>query len=118
MSLQLSDHNVAHQIAERIRVLIARQDEGDVTIAARRLARPIADVYFPERIIASGDEPAVEFLATIVHAYEADACWLITGKTTRNAKSLSREARGMIVEVLEELSDHLIDEVRNERNPG
>lgn len=108
----LTDRNVAHQIAERIRTLIARRDDGDVTVAARRLDRSIADVYCPERVISSGDElAAVEFLATVVRSYDADACWLITGTTSRNAP-LSSEARGTIVEVLEELSDRLIDSAR------
>jgi hypothetical protein len=40
MALHLTDFNVAHQIAGRIRRLIARQDDGDVTAAARRLELP------------------------------------------------------------------------------
>lgn len=119
MSLHLSDHDVAHEIAERIRTLIARQDHGDVTAAARRLERPIADVYLPERIIASADEPAaIEFLATVVRTYEADVCWLITGTSTRSVRPLSLEARGTIVELLDELSNLLIDEVRGDRADG
>ena len=118
MALHLTDRNVAHDIAERIRMLIARQDHGDVTAAARRLERPIADVYLPERIISSGDEPAViDFLATIIRTYEADVCWLITGATTRSSgkRTLSIEDRVTILELLDELSDRLIDDVRNER---
>ena len=116
MSPHLSDRNVAHQIAKRIRRLIARQDNGDVTAAARRLDRPIADVCFPERVIASSDEPAaLDFLATVVRTYEADAVWLITGTTARNARIVTNEARVAIVEVLAELSDHLLDQVRSER---
>ena len=116
MSLHLTDRNVAHDIATRIRRLIARQDDGDVTAAARRLDRPIADVCFPERVIASSDEPAaLDFLATVVHTYEADAVWLITGTSARNAPTVTSEARVTIVEVLAELSDHLMDEVRSER---
>ena len=115
MALHLTDRNVAHEIAERIRTLISRQDDGDITAAARRLERPIADVYLPERIIASADEPAaIEFLATVVRTYEADVCWLITGTNARTARPLSREARGTIVELLAELSDLLIDEVRSD----
>lgn len=116
MALHLTDRNVAHQIAKRIRHLIAKQDDGDVTAAARRLERPIADVYLPERLIASSDGPAaLDFLATVVRMYEADAVWLITGTNARNSPTVSSEARGTIVEVLEELSDHLLLEVRNER---
>lgn len=118
MALHLTDRNVAHDIAARIRKLIARQDHGDVTAAARRLERPIADVYLPERVISSGDEPAViDFLATIVRTYEADVCWLITGTTARSSgeRTLSTEDRVTIVELLDELSDRLIDDVRNER---
>ena len=51
MAVHLTNFNVAHQIAGRIRALIARQDNGDVTAAARRLDLPIADVYLPERVI-------------------------------------------------------------------
>src|SRR5690349_22205731 len=118
MALHLTNRNVAHDIAERIRTLIARQDHGDVTAAARRLERPIADVYLPERVISSGDEPAaLEFLATIVRTYDADACWLITGTDADGAASdrLSAEARVTIVGLLEELSNRLIDEVRSDR---
>jgi hypothetical protein len=116
MALHLTDRIVAHEIAERIRTLIARQDDGDVTAAARRLDRPIADVYLPERIISSGDEPAaIEFLANVVRNYEADVCWLITGTSARTARPLSDEARGTIVELLAELSDRLIDQVRSDR---
>src|SRR5689334_5810830 len=104
MAAILNDQNVAHEIAGRIRRLIARQDEGDVTAAARRLARPIADVCSPERVIACGDGAvAVEFLAEVVRSYDADAVWLITGNTSRNAQRLSTEARVTIVEVLSEL---------------
>ena len=118
MALHLTDRNVAHDIAERIRVLIARQDHGDVTAAARRLERPIADVYLPERVISSADEPAaIEFLATVVRTYEADVCWLITGTTARSSgdRTLSTEDRVTILELLDELSDRLLDDVRNER---
>lgn len=118
MALQLTDQNVAHEIAERIRLLIARQDDGDVTLAARRLERPIVDVYLPERVISSGNESAaLEFLATIVRTYEADACWLITGTGADGAPAdpLTAEARGTIVELLQQLSNRLLDEVRTER---
>ena len=118
MSLHLNDRNVAHEIADRIRILIARHDDGDITAAARRLARPIPDVYFLERVISSRNEPdGIEFLATVVRTYEADVCWLITGTTTKSARTppISREARGTIVELLDELSDLLLDEVRHER---
>jgi hypothetical protein len=121
MSLHLTDRNVAHEIAARIRTLIARHDDGDITAAARRLSRPIPDVYFPERVISSGNDPdALEFLATVVRTYEADAVWLITGASSRGARMrpLSIEARGTIVELLDELSDRLLDEVRHERETG
>ena len=113
MAAILTDRSVAHAIAGRIRRLIARYDEGDVTVAAKRLSKPIADVYFPERVIASGDGSAgVEFLATVVRTYDADAVWLITGSTTRAAQRVSAEARVTIVEVLDELSDYLLGEAR------
>jgi len=121
MALHLTDRNVAHDIAARIRTLIARQDNGDVTAAARRLERPIADVYLPERVLSSGDEPAaIEFLTKIVRTYEADVCWLLTGTTAQTAggQPLSSEDRVAIVELLDELSDRLIDEVRSERHTG
>ena len=113
MAAILSDRNVAHEIAGRIRRLIARQDDGDITAAARRLARPIADVYSLERVIASVDGPsAVEFLAEVVRTYDADAVWLITGSTSRGSARVSVEVRVTIAEVLAELSDHLLDEAR------
>lgn len=121
MALNLTDQNVAHEIAERIRILIARQDHGDVTVAARRLERPIADVYLPERVFCSGDEPAaLDFLATIVRTYEADACWLITGTDADHAQTdpLTAEARATIVELLRQLTDRLLEEVRMDRASG
>jgi hypothetical protein len=118
MSL-LTDRNVAHEIAGRIRTLIAKQDEGDVTTAARRLDRPIADVYSPERVIASGNEPeAIEFLATVVRTYETDVCWLITGSNGDAERPISSAARVTIVELLDELGDRLISDIRNERKNG
>ena len=121
MALHLTDRNVAHDIAARIRTLIARQDQGDITAAARRLERPIADVYFPERVISSGNQPAaLEFLATVVRTYDTDVCWLITGATADSARKrpISSEDRITIVELLAELSDLLLDQVRNERHDG
>jgi hypothetical protein len=116
MALHLTDRNVAHQIAGRIRRLIAQQDHGDITIAARRLDRSIADMYCPERLISSADQPAaLDFLAAVVQSYEADAVWLITGNNAMNTRTVTSEARGTIVEVLEGLSDRLLDEVRTER---
>ena len=115
----LTDRNVAHQIAERIRTLIARNDDGDVTAAARRLDRPIADVYSPERVLSSGDElAAVEYLAHIVRSYEADAVWLITGGTPRDRVDMTTEARVVIVGVLGELGTNLIDEARRKTIAG
>ena len=114
MAAILSDRNVAHEIAERIRRLVAQYDEGDITVAARRLSRPIADVYLPERLIASRDgSSAVEFLADVVRMYETDAVWLITGATSHTSERVSTEIRGTIVEVLAELSEHLLDEARH-----
>ena len=116
MALELTNQNVAHQIADRIRLLIARNDEGDVTAAARRLERPIADCYLPERVLVLGDEPALDFLASIIRNYDADACWLITGSTARQHPPLTAEARVTIVELLGEVSDRLIEQVRSERD--
>jgi hypothetical protein len=115
MALELTNLTVAHEIADRIRTLIARRDDGDVTAAARRLDRPIADLYLPERVIASGNDAALDFLASIVRNYDADACWLITGTTAGDALPLSSGARGTIVELLGEVSDRLIEQVRSER---
>ena len=117
MALHLTNRNVAHEIAERIRFLIARNDDGDVTAAARRLERPIADVYLPERLIASGDNPAaLDFLADVVRTYETDACWLITGTSSRTSLArppISSEARVTILELLDELSEQLLNEARH-----
>lgn len=113
MALELTNHHVAHEIADRIRTLIARKDDGDVTAAARRLDRPIADLYLPERVLSSSDEAALDFLASIIRNYDADACWLITGSTARQAAPLSVDERVVIVELLGEVSDKLIEQVRN-----
>jgi len=118
MALELTNLTVAHEIADRIRTLIARQDDGDVTAAARRLDRPIVDLYLPERVIASGNDAAIDFLASIVRNYDADACWLITGTTLDAALPLSSAARLTIVELLGQVSDGLIEQVRSDRIRG
>jgi hypothetical protein len=115
MALELTNHNVAHEIADRIRTLIARNDEGDVIAAARRLDRPIADLYLPERVLASGEQAAIHFLASIVRNYDADACWLITGTTVGQPVPLSLGDRVAIVELIGEVSNRLIEQVRTER---
>jgi hypothetical protein len=51
-----------------------------------------------------------------VRTYEADACWLITGASARSARTISNEARGTIVELLDQLGNRLLDEVRAERS--
>ena len=70
----------------------------------------------------AGLEPAElePVLATLVRTYEADVCWLITGASARSARGrpLSSEDRLTIVELLDELSDRLLDEVRNDRQAG
>jgi len=112
MALILADQNAAHEIADRIRKLIARQDHGDVTVAAKRLECPIADVYLPERVLSGNEPHAIEFLATVIRTYEADACWLITGSI--RSRPLSSEAKVTILELLDELGDRLLDEVKRE----
>lgn len=114
MSLDLTNEDVARQIAGRIRTLIARQDAGDVTAAARRLSRSIAEVCHPERVLAAGNGPAaLDFLATVVRRYDADACWLLTGRHGDSGAAVGPDMRDTLVELVAQVGDRLLDEVRH-----
>ena len=113
MALNLSNDAAPHQIANRIRTLIARQDAGDITAAARRLERPIEDVYHLERTLSADAEPAaLDLLATVVRRYDADACWLLTGRDVSQADEFSSDVRGRLVHLLSAVSDRIIEEAR------
>lgn len=102
-------------IARRIRILIARQDQGDITAAARRLRIPVEDVYRLEDLLAREDPLArARLLATIVRRYDTDACWLLTG-TSNGLAELPPDTRIDIARLLSEIGNRIVDEYRESR---
>lgn len=106
-------------IARRIRVLIARQDRGDITAAARRLRIPVEDVFRLEELLTR-DEPRsrARLLATIVRRYDTDACWLLTGRDDGRLADLPPEARLDVARLLSEIGNRIVDEYRESRPPA
>ena len=105
-------------IARRIRVLIARQDHGDVTAAARRLRIPVEDVYRLEELLEHEEPPSrARLLATIVRRYDTDACWLLTGRENGGLADLPPEARLDVARLLSEIGNRIVDEYRESRTP-
>ena len=106
-------------IARRIRILIARQDHGDITAAARRLRIPVEDVYRLEELLAREEPPArARLLATIVRRYDTDACWLLTGWDDGRLADLPPDTRIDIARLLSEIGNRIVDEYRESRPPA
>jgi hypothetical protein len=113
-----SDPSSCREIAKRIRGLIARNDQGDVTRAAHRLALPVGALCQLERILAESDGSAgANLLAAVIHRYGADASWLLTGQASTQATELEPEMRRTIATLLTDVSDRIIADYRA-RQPG
>lgn len=99
----------SHAIAARIRTLIAREDEGDVLAAARRLDLPIEDVYQLERVLA--DERArADLLIAVVRRYDVDACWLLTGCAAVDSRQLPPSERLHVARLLSRIGNTIFAE--------
>ena len=106
-------------IARRIRVLIARQDHGDITAAAKRLRIPVEDVFRLEELLTR-EEPRsrARLLATIVRRYDTDVCWLLTGRDDGRLTDLPPDARLDVARLLSEIGNRIVDEYRESRPPA
>lgn len=104
------------EIAKRVRILIARKDRGDITVAARRLELSIDDVFHLEKLLsADASRPRTTLLASIVRRYDADACWLLTGRKSSRLADLPPEARVEVAQLLSEIGNRIIAEYREQR---
>ena len=107
-----SDPSSCHQIAKRIRRLIARKDGGDVTRAAHRLALPVSALCQLERILCDGEQSA-KLLASVIHRYGVDASWLLTGQESTRATELEPAVRRTIASLLADVSDQILADYRS-----
>ena len=106
-------------IARRIRILIARQDHGDITAAAKRLCIPVEDVYRLEELLTREEPPSrARLLATIVRRYDTDACWLLTGQDRGHMVDLPPDTRLLVARLLSEIGNRIVDEYRESRPPA
>ena len=97
----------AHHIATRLASLIRTEDAGVREHASRRLHVPPEEL---DRFLANeSGPPRPEFLASIVRAYGADACWLITGERDIRAAHLAPEERAEVAELLLAVANVLLD---------
>jgi hypothetical protein len=109
-----SDPASCREIAKRIRWLIARNDQGDVTRAAHRLALPVSALCQIERTLADVEGSAsANLLAAVIHRYGADASWLLTGQASTQAAELEPETRRTIAMLLTDVSDRILADYRS-----
>ena len=66
-----------HEIAARLRELIAAQDQGDLGALARRLG--VEEVSLRMSLDELSPFPTVDVMIAFVAAYGVDAKWLLTG---------------------------------------
>jgi hypothetical protein len=99
-------------------VLIAKQDRGDVTAAARRLKLPVEDLFRLEDLLAREEPPAwARLLALVVRRYDTDACWLLTGRNDCRLTDLPADTRLDVARLLSEIGNRIVDEYREQRPP-
>jgi hypothetical protein len=67
-----------HEIAARIRGLIAGQEGGHPALIAERLE--VDEVGLRMSIDELAPNPTVDVIAAVVAAYGVDPCWLLTGE--------------------------------------
>lgn len=105
-------------IANRIRMLIANNDQGDLSAAARRLALSVDEVQRLDEVLAR-EPPAgrAGLLAIIVRTYHADACWLLTGRETTSITELPPEIRLEVAQLLSEIGSRILAHYRESQLP-
>ena len=87
-----------HEIAARIRGLIAGQEGGDLAEVAGRLR--VDEVGLRMSIDDLAPNPTVDVIAAIVAAYGVDPCWLLTREddpATHRAIAESRDSAAQAV---------------------
>ncbi len=98
-------------------MLIAKEDRGDISAAARRLELSIEDLERLDDVIAR--EPSrkrAALLASVVRNYRTDACWLLTGQEAAALIELPPETRLEVAQLLSEIGSRILDHYR-ETNP-
>jgi len=99
----------AQAVAHRIRTLIAREDGGDVTAAARRLGLPVRVLCQVERALSDdAPHPPFELLAAVAVGYGADACWLLTGLPSDRIRELPAAEIRPLAELLNAVGDRML----------
>jgi transcriptional regulator with XRE-family HTH domain len=66
-----------HEIAARLRALLAGQDDGDLARAAARLG--VQEASLARSLNEQSPDPSIEVMAAFIAAYGVDATWLVTG---------------------------------------
>ena len=105
-------------IANRVRMLIANKDQGDLQTAARRLDLSMEEVQRLDEVLAR--EPPhrrVGLLASVVRTYQADACWLLTGQETTSITELPPEIRLEVAQLLSEIGSRILAHYRESQTP-
>lgn len=95
---------IPEELAARVRGLIDRYDEGDVSRAARRIGARETDLQSITE--AKSFEPSLPALSAIVRGYDVDAWWLISGES-EPASRLPAERRVGTLNLLSELGTTL-----------
>lgn len=97
----------ASGVSQRIREILDRYDDGNVTAAARRLGvspRGLAKVYNGQTVA-----PRVDLLLVIAREYPVDPTWLLTGhgspEWAHSDERVKQEAERLLLEVLERLRE-------------
>lgn len=95
---------IPEELAARVRGLVDRFDNGDVSSAARRIGAREADL----RTIVAGEstQPSLAALSAIVRGYDVDTWWLISGEREA-ATRLPAERRVGTLNLLSELGTTL-----------
>jgi hypothetical protein len=73
----VNDSNLRQQVAARIRGLLAGQDGGDTSVAARRLHVDVTSLHMS--IDEEAPYPTIDVIAAVIRQYGVDPCWLLTG---------------------------------------
>ena len=106
-------------IANRVRMLIANKDQGDLSAAAMRLELSMDEVQRLDEVLAR-DPPTrrAGLLASVIRTYQADACWLLTGQETASITDLPPEIRLEVAHLLSEIGSRILAHYRESQPPS
>lgn len=101
------------EIATRVRTIIEENDPGDLAAAARRLGLSVIDLRNLEEVLErrTAHGRAV-LLASVVRAYRADACWLLTGLDASSIVRLPPTVRLEVAQLLSDIGGRILAEHR------